>query len=101
MNRFRPNLVVSGGEPYQEDGWSDLQIGPIPMRVVKPCPRCVITTTDQMTAERGKEPLRTLATYRKVQDNVMFGQNVVHRARGRLTLGDSVTPSAALSRGAS
>lgn len=88
MNRFRPNLVVSGGEPYQEDHWREIQIGEIPMQVVKPCARCVITTTDQATGERAKEPLRTLATYRKVNGGVMFGQNVVHRGRGRLQVGD-------------
>ena len=84
MNRFRPNLVISGGEPYQEDHWRGLQIGEIAMQVVKPCLRCAITTTDQITGARGKEPLRTLATYRTSEGGVMFGQNVVHRGRGRL-----------------
>jgi uncharacterized protein YcbX len=90
MNRFRPNLVVAGGEPYGEDEWHRIEIGGIPMRVVKPCGRCVVTTTDQATAERGKEPLRTLATYRNWGGEVMFGQNVVHENQGRLSLGDSV-----------
>jgi uncharacterized protein len=92
MNRFRPNLVVAGGEPYAEDGWEKIEIGGMPLRVVKPCPRCVITTTDQVTAERGREPLRTLATYRRVNGEVMFGQNVVHETRGRLRIGDAVRP---------
>src|ERR1700694_4124124 len=65
MNRFRPNLVVAGGAPYDEDRWTRLEIGGLKPRGVKPCGRCVVTTTDQATAERGKEPLRTLATYRK------------------------------------
>jgi uncharacterized protein len=90
MNRFRPNLVVGGGEPYQEDEWSDITVGEIRMQVVKPCSRCVITTTDQNTAERGKEPLRTLATYRRQDGEVMFGQNVVHENQGKLRLGDTV-----------
>jgi uncharacterized protein YcbX len=90
MNRFRPNLVVAGGTPFQEDEWNRITIGPIAMRVVKPCGRCVITTTDQMTAERGKEPLRTLATFRRQDGEVMFGQNVVHEAQGQLRLGDPV-----------
>ena len=90
MNRFRPNLVVAGGEPYGEDAWTGIQIGGLPLRVVKPCPRCVVTTTDQMTGERAKEPLRTLATYRKVNGEVMFGQNVVHEGTGRLRVGDRV-----------
>ena len=91
MNRFRPNLVVAGGEPYAEDAWRNVEIGRIRLRVVKPCERCVVTTTDQATAERGKEPLRTLATYRKVNGEVMFGQNAVHENTGRLRVGDTLT----------
>jgi hypothetical protein len=91
MNRFRPNLVVTGGEPYAEDGWGSIEIGGVRLRVVKPCDRCLVTTTDQATGERGKEPLRTLATYRKVGNEVMFGQNVVHENTGRLRVGDVVT----------
>ena len=90
MNRFRPNLVVAGGEPYGEDGWRTIEIGEVRLQVVKPCERCLVTTTDQATAERGKEPLRTLATYRKVGNDVMFGQNVVHENTGRLRVGDEV-----------
>jgi hypothetical protein len=91
MNRFRPNLVVAGGEPYAEDEWGKIQIGDVRLRVVKPCDRCLVTTTDQATGQRGKEPLRTLATYRKVGNDVMFGQNVVHENTGRLRVGDLVS----------
>jgi uncharacterized protein YcbX len=90
MNRFRPNLIVAGGEPYAEDGWKEIQIGGVSLKVVKPCGRCVVTTTDQSTGERGQEPLRTLATYRRRDGLVMFGQNVVHERPGRLRLGDRV-----------
>jgi uncharacterized protein YcbX len=90
MNRFRPNLVVAGGQPYDEDTWSRIEIGGIRLRVVKPCGRCVVTTTDQLTGERGKEPLQTLATYRKRDGEVMFGQNVVHEGPGWLRVGDAV-----------
>ena len=90
MNRFRPNLVVAGAEPYAEDDWQRIEIGGLPMRVVKPCGRCVVTTTDQATGERGKEPLRTLATYRNRGGEVMFGQNVVHERTGQLRVGDPV-----------
>jgi uncharacterized protein YcbX len=93
MNRFRPNLVIAGTEPYAEDGWDRVEINGIRLRVVKPCARCVVTTTDQATAERGKEPLRTLGRYRKVWGKVMFGQNAVHETVGRLRVGDSVIPS--------
>jgi uncharacterized protein len=87
MNRFRPNLVIGGGGPYIEDTLHRFQIDGVAFRAVKPCGRCVVTTTDQETAERGVEPLRTLATYRRRDGEVMFGQNVVHLATGRLTVG--------------
>ncbi|HCV43292.1 MAG TPA: MOSC domain-containing protein, partial [Bacteroidetes bacterium] len=58
MNRFRPNLVVRGCAPYAEDLWNDIQIGDVRLHVVKPCERCAITTVNQLTGEKGKEPLR-------------------------------------------
>ena len=91
MDRFRPNLVVSGCEPYAEDSWRRIRIGPVVLHVVKPCSRCSTTTVDQATAERGREPLATLATYRRAGDKVMFGQNLVHEAGGTLRLADQVT----------
>jgi uncharacterized protein len=91
MNRFRPNLVIAGADPYAEDGWDLLEINGVRLKVVKPCARCVITTTDQATAERGKEPLRTLGQYRKSWGKVMFGQNAVHETTGRLRVGDRVS----------
>ncbi|OEU88890.1 molybdenum cofactor biosysynthesis protein [Streptomyces abyssalis] len=90
MNRFRPNLVVRGSAPWAEDGWERLRIGEIVFRVVKPCGRCVVTTTDQSTGERGKEPLRTLARHRRFGDQLVFGQNLVPEHTGRVRSGDSV-----------
>jgi uncharacterized protein YcbX len=90
MNRFRPNLVIAGGEPFGEDAMSDFRIAGVPFRVVKPCARCVLTTTDQVTLERGPEPLRTLATFRRRDGKVYFGQNVVHHGTGRLRVGEPV-----------
>lgn len=91
MNRFRPNLVVAGSEAFAEDDWREFRIGSIPMAGVKPCARCVVTTTDQASGRRdGDEPLRTLATFRRHPRGVMFGQNVVHYGTGRLRLGDIV-----------
>jgi uncharacterized protein YcbX len=90
MDRFRPNLVVGGCDPYAEDGWRVVRIGSITLRVVKPCGRCAITTVDQRTATRGKEPLRTLATFRRSGTKVLFGQNLVHDGTGVLRAGDPV-----------
>lgn len=91
MDRFRPNLVVSGAEPWAEDHWDEITIGTIAFSVPKPCDRCVVTTIDQKTAVAGKEPLRTLATFRQRDGNVWFGENLVHHGLGTLTVGDIVT----------
>lgn len=80
MNRFRPNLVLDGLQPYDEDRIGELHAGPIRLRVVKPCTRCKVTTTDQATGvAQGPEPLNTLRGYRwnAQLKGVLFGQNVV------------------------
>jgi len=94
MLRFRPNLVVSGAEPYAEDGWKRIRIGQLTFRVVKPCSRCVIPTLDPATGERApdREPLNTLLSYRKGPGGVFFGQNLIAEGRGELELGMPVEP---------
>jgi uncharacterized protein YcbX len=88
MERFRPNLVVDGVAPFEEDHWKSFGINGITFSVVKPCARCAITTVDQRTGRVAKEPLRTLATFRRVQgEGVMFGQNVLHNRGGTLEVG--------------
>ncbi|RYY12724.1 MAG: MOSC domain-containing protein [Cytophagaceae bacterium] len=92
MNRFRPNLVVRGVEAEGERQWSAFQIAGQAFRAVRECGRCVVTTIDQATAQKNPatEPLRTLATYRKVGNKIMFGQNVTGPATGRVQVGDAV-----------
>ena len=92
MNRFRPNLVVRGAAPYAEDRWKAIAIGDTVLRWIKPCTRCVATTTDQETGERmGREPLSTLAQYRRVGTEVAFGHYLVADTWGeRLRVGDPV-----------
>ncbi len=92
MDRFRPNIVIAGCViPYYEDTLGRFAIGGIGFSAVKPCARCKITTVDQRTAQLGKEPLRTLATYRRSPNGgVMFGMNLIHHGTGRLTVGDRV-----------
>lgn len=92
MRRFRPNLVVEGSAPFAEDGWHRLRIGSLAFRAVKPCDRCTVTTVDPDTAHRGPEPLRTLSTYRKRGNQVLFGMNLVHDQRGSIAAGDPVDP---------
>jgi uncharacterized protein YcbX len=91
MNRFRPNLVVQGCQPFEEDSWKRIRIGEVEMTLVKPCARCEVTTHDQQTGLHGKEPLKTLATFRRKDGNkVMFGMNTIPLNEGRLRAGDPV-----------
>lgn len=93
MDRFRPNLVVTGSAPYAEDDWERVRIGGLELTRVNPCGRCAITTTDQLTGERGKEPLATLATYRQHPElGVVFGTYFANAEPGRLKVGDEVAP---------
>lgn len=92
MDRFRPNIVVAGAPAFAEDGWRRIRAGEVELALVKPCARCVITTTDQLTGARGEEPLRTLATFRRVREGkVMFGQNAIHVGTGIVSVGDVVS----------
>ena len=77
MARFRPNLVVEGAPAWDEDGWTHLRIGGALLRATKPCARCVVTTLDPETGRADKEPLKTLATFRTIDGEVMFGVNLV------------------------
>ncbi|WP_405014215.1 MOSC domain-containing protein [Kitasatospora sp. NBC_01539] len=100
MERFRPNLVVSGTAPWAEDGWHRIRIGAVEFRVAKPCGRCVVTTTDQESGERrGPEPLLALGRHRRFGKKLVFGQNLVPERPdgvagddlGTVRLGDEVT----------
>ena len=80
MNRFRPNIVVSGLPPFGEDQVHELTAGAVRLRRAKPCTRCIVTTTEQSTGTRdGDEPLRTLAKFRFDRElkGVVFGQNLI------------------------
>jgi uncharacterized protein YcbX len=90
MNRFRPNFVFTGGKSYEEDTWKKFRVGEVIFEAVKPCARCVITTTDQETAERAHEPLLTLSKYRKIENKVMFGMNLVCESAGEVKIGDKI-----------
>jgi len=93
MNRFRTNFVFTGGKPFEEDSWKKFKIGGLVFVAVKPCARCVITTTNQDTAERLHEPLLTLSKYRKFDNKVMFGMNLVCASTGIIKVGDLIEPS--------
>ncbi len=97
MNRFRPNIVVSGCEAFAEDTWTNVVVknsaGDVPMYGVKPCGRCIVTTIDQETGTKtGAEPVATLKKFRRNADGtkVLFGQNVIHARLGQLSVGDVI-----------
>jgi uncharacterized protein YcbX len=90
MNRFRPNIVFTGGTAFQEDYMKHFEINGITFFGVKPCARCLITTIDQQTAEKAKEPLRTLSTYRMKNKKIYFGQNVLPQGTGIVSIGDTI-----------
>ncbi|MDI1242417.1 MAG: MOSC domain-containing protein [bacterium] len=106
MNRFRPNLVVEGSDPFEEDNWSRIRVGEAIFWVVKPCARCVMTTVDQDRGDfDGKEPLKTIASFRMAKDvfpdtfgsfgqtanAVLFGENLIPENPGAMVrVGDEV-----------
>ncbi len=90
MDRFRPNLVFSGEEAFKEDYFDVFLVGKAKFKAVKPCARCIVTTTDQYTGVRGDEPLRTLSEYRKKDNMVLFGQNLICLEQGQIHKGDQI-----------
>jgi uncharacterized protein len=91
MLRFRPNFVVTGSQPHAEDNWKVFTINSLTFFGVKPCARCTMTTVDLHTAQTGKEPIKTLATYRRQNNKILFGQNVLAQSEGVIGVGDFVT----------
>lgn len=90
MTRFRPNVVVAGAPAWAEDGWRRIRIGTVPFRVAKPCGRCVVTTIDQATAERGRQPLELLGRRRRFGQELVFGQNLIPDVPGSIRVGDPI-----------
>jgi uncharacterized protein YcbX len=90
MDRFRPNLVFTGGDAHLEDEIAEFSIGEVQFYSAKPCTRCVMVTVDQQTGEKGQEPLKTLATYRNFGQKILFGQNIMHTNLGLLCIGDEL-----------
>jgi len=90
MNRFRPNLVFTGGEAYEEDQWHEFSIGDARCWAEKPCARCSVVTINQETATLGKEPLATLAQYRKQDNKVLFGQSILFEPGKIIREGDEI-----------
>ncbi|BBH66336.1 molybdenum cofactor biosysynthesis protein [Actinoplanes sp. OR16] len=96
MHRFRPNIVVTGAEPWAEDGWLGrrLRIGEMTFRAAKACARCRVTTIDQETGDTGRQPLHVLGKHRRVEGKLMFAINLIPDLTagetGRIRTGDTV-----------
>ncbi|WP_339695124.1 MOSC N-terminal beta barrel domain-containing protein [uncultured Roseivirga sp.] len=87
MRRFRPSIVFKGGKPHEEDEIRRVFCNGIEMYGVKPCARCVMTTVNPDTSEKGKEPLKTLSTYRQTGNKILFGENFIATSKGELKVG--------------
>lgn len=93
MANFRPNLVIDGEYPFQEESWQKIQIGAVQFLNIKPCERCVLITRDPQThqLDRKMEPLRTL---KKLNTNaagkVIFGINLIPLNQGVIRVGDKL-----------
>ena len=95
MLRFRPNIVFSGGNPYNEDSINDFEINGVNFTGLENCARCGIPNVDPATGILGndKEPLKTLSKYRMNNKNIQFGRNVVHSNTGKIHVGDTLNLS--------
>ena len=93
MTRFRPNVVVSGAEAWAEDDWIGrrVTIGDVTFRVPKACERCVLTTIDPETGDKGRQPLRVLGKYRRFPSGLLFAVNLIPDGRGKIAIGDEIT----------
>lgn len=93
MAQFRPNLVVAGSEPFEEDSWKRIRIGDVEFELVKPCIRCMLTTVNPQTSKANEqnEPLRTLLDFRADEDGLIyFGQNLIAKNEGVIHVGDEI-----------
>ena len=92
MLRFRPNLVAATKRAFVEDGWRRIRVGAAEFDVAWACTRCVVTTIDPETAEKDPdgEPIRTLQGFRRGPEGVEFGQNLIPRRLGAVSVGDPI-----------
>jgi hypothetical protein len=90
MERFRPNVVVKNCVAFFEDTLKEIIINDTKLYGVKPCARCIMTTINQDTYEKSKEPIATLSKFRKLEHSILFGQNVVVHKSGTIAVEDKV-----------
>jgi uncharacterized protein len=91
MSRFRQNVVLAGTDgPHAEDDVRRMRVGEVVLRPVKRDDRCLVTTIDQVTGTRTRQPLRALAPYRTIDQKIMFGMFTVVDRPGVIRAGDHV-----------
>jgi uncharacterized protein YcbX len=90
MDRFRPNIVIDGASPYEEDTWKYIRIGDQLLQFGKKCGRCTVTTIDQESGVSSHEPLKTLSTYRKDGSKVCFGSYYLPYTKGNISVNDVI-----------
>jgi uncharacterized protein YcbX len=90
IERFRPNIVISGCDAFAEDEWKKIVINGIEFDIVKSCARCIIPTLDLETSEKQTDVMQVMLKYRKQGKEVMVGQNAIHRQTGMLKVGQTV-----------
>jgi uncharacterized protein YcbX len=88
--RFRPNIIVSSKEPFIEDSWAEIQVGELRLSGAKPCARCPLVNVDPYSGESDKKTLKTLASFRTLNNKVYFGQQFVPISLGEIQVGDEV-----------
>jgi uncharacterized protein YcbX len=90
MARFRPNIVISSSVAHEEDSFGNFQIGNVKFQNAKPCGRCIMINNDPKNGIVKKEPLKTLSKYRKVENSILFGTNVMCLNEGEIKVGDAL-----------
>lgn len=91
MDRFRPNIVISGNQAYAEDQWQIIAIGDIEFSLVKPCSRCIMPSINPQTGVKEMAVNKALQTYRRRDRETFFGQNALYNRFGSISIGDEVT----------
>jgi uncharacterized protein len=90
IDRFRPNIIIDGCPAHAEDDWHRIAIGDIEIQLAKPCSRCVIPSIDQHSSEKHPTILKALASYRRSENKIFFGQNGLHSQNGVIRQGQSI-----------
>ncbi|MDO8510489.1 MAG: MOSC N-terminal beta barrel domain-containing protein [bacterium] len=89
--RFRPNVVVQRTEAYEEDDWKLVKIRGGTFIPIGKTVRCGMVNVDPRTGEVFKDPLKTLASYRRCDRGVFFGVYLrPHDVGLAIAVGDSI-----------